>query len=208
MIRPPLWPGAAFTLAADGDQRQQSTREVVSDDLGISSDWATVRQVHGKRVVEVTGPGPAAEEADAIFTTVAGLPVAVMTADCAAVLVGGTGGVGAAHAGWRGVEAGVVPALVEEMKAAGAGPSWAAVGPFIMGCCFEVGPEVARRFPGRVTLSRRGRTSVDLGGSLAEQLGDLPTWWSQRCTLHQQGSFSHRRDATSQRMAAIGWVAP
>lgn len=206
MIRLSPRPGAAFTLAADGDQRQQANREVVSGHLGISSDWATIRQVHGQRVVEVRSSGQAPGEADGIFTRVSGLPVAVMSADCAAVVVGGPGGVGAAHAGWRGVAAGVVAALVEEMKAAGVAPSWAVVGPFIMPCCFEVGPEVARRFPGQVSVSRRGRTSVDLGGALGEQLGDLPTRWSQRCTLHQQGSFSYRRDATSQRMAAIGWV--
>lgn len=208
MIRPLPWPGAAFTLAANGDQRKQANREVVSQDLGIASNWATIRQVHGKRVAEVSDSGPVAGEADAIFTRVTGLPVAVMTADCAAVVMGGPQAVGAAHAGWRGVEAGVVPALVQEMKAAGVAPDWAVVGPFIMPCCFEVGPEVACRFPGQVTVSRRGRTSVDLGGALGDQLGDLPTWWARRCTLHQQGSFSYRRNATPQRMAAIGWVAP
>lgn len=206
MIQPLPWPGAAFTLAANGDQRQQATREVVSADLGISSEWATLRQVHGERVVEVTASGQVAGGADALFTRVAGLPVAVMLADCAAVVVGGPEGVGAAHAGWRGVEGGVVPALLEGMRSVGVAPSWAAVSPFIGPCCFEVGPEVARRFPRQVTVSRRGRTSVDLGAALAEQLGDLPTWWSQRCTLHQHGSFSHRGNGTVERMAAIGWV--
>jgi hypothetical protein len=206
MIQPLPGRGAAFTLAADGDQRQQATREVVSADLGISPEWATLRQVHGNRVVEVAVSGQVAGGADGLFTKVAGLPVAVMAADCAAVLVGGSEGVGAAHAGWRGVEAEVVPALMGEMRAAGIAISWAAVSPFIGSCCFEVGPEVARRFPCQITLSLGGHTSVDLGAVLAEQIGDVPTWWSQRCTFHQQGSFSHRRNGTVKRMAAIGWV--
>lgn len=206
MIRSAPWPGVAFTLAVDGDQRRQAAREAVSAGLGISSEWATVRQVHGNRVVEATGSGLAEGEADAVFTKVAGLPVAVMTADCAAVVVGGESGVGVAHAGWRGAEAGVVACLVNEMRSAGVTLRWAAVGPFIGPCCFEVGPEVAARFPGQVTLSRGGDTSVDLGDALGEQLGDLPTWWSGRCTLHQSGCFSHRRNATIRRMAAIGWM--
>ena len=206
MIRPLQRPGAAFTLEADGDQKNPAMRESISLKLGISSDWATVRQVHGTRVVEVNRPGQVEKEADALFTRVAGLVVAVMAADCAGVVVGGRGGVGVAHAGWRGVSAGVVVSLMEAMRSAAVGPAWAAVGPFIGPCCFEVGPEVARRFLSQGALSRQGKPSVDLGGVLAEQLGDLPTWWSERCTVHQPGCFSHRRDRTSGRMAAVGWI--
>ena len=57
MIRPLQRPGAAFTLEADGDQKNPAMRESISLKLGISSDWATVRQVHGTRVVEVNRPG-------------------------------------------------------------------------------------------------------------------------------------------------------
>lgn len=206
MIRPLQRPGAAFTLEADGDQKDPAMRESISLKLGISSDWATVRQVHGTRVVDVSRPGQVEKEADALFTGVAGLPVAVMAADCAGVVVGGRGGVGVAHAGWRGVSAGVVVSLMEAMRSAGVGLAWAAVGPFIGPCCFEVGPEVASRFLRQGTLSRQGKPSVDLGGALAEQLGDLPTWWSERCTVHQPGCFSQRSDRTSGRMAAVGWI--
>ena len=208
MIRPLPRRGAAFTLAADGDQRLRRSRQVVAGRLGISPQWATIRQVHGNRTVEVTRSGVAEEEADALFTKVKGLPVAVMVADCAPVVVGGSAGVGVAHCGWRGVVAGVLTSLVDRMQSVGITPSWAAVGPFIGPCCFEVGPEVASRFPGHVRRSRLGNTSVDLGGALGEQLGDIPTWWSQRCTLHQPGAFSYRRNATSERMVAIGWVVP
>lgn len=192
----------------DGDQRDPANRVAVSSALGISDDWARVKQVHGNRVIEIEQPGPFTQPADALFTKRAGLPVAVLSADCVAVVMGGAGGVGVAHAGWRGTEAGVVTALKRQMRSAGIELDWAAIGPFIESCCFEVGSEVAIRFPGHISRSRRGRTSVDLGGAIKEQLEDLPTWWSKRCTLHQPGSFSYRRDQTSQRMAAVGWIAP
>ena len=208
MIRPLPWPGAAFTRAAEGDQRDRANREAVSSVLGISSEWATVKQVHGNRVVEVTGSGGVDQEADGLFTRVSGLPVAVLTADCAAVLIGGVGGVGVAHAGWRGMVAGVVGNLRAAMQAAGIALTWAVVGPFIGPCCFEVGPEVAARFAKRNTFSRQGRFFVDLGAAASEQLENLPIWWSERCTVHQADSFSYRRQRTSRRMAAVGWLAP
>ncbi|MDE0122455.1 MAG: polyphenol oxidase family protein [bacterium] len=208
MIQPLRRPGAAFTLEADGDQKNPAQRGIVAEKLGISSDWATVRQVHGRRVVEVAGPGHLEGGADGLFTRTVGLPVAVMAADCAGVVVGGDGGVGVAHAGWRGVAAGVVTSLLGTMRSGGVEPTWAAVGPFIGPCCFEVGPDVSRRFPSQRATSRRGRLSVDLGRALAEQLRDVPTWWSERCTVHQPGCFSHRRDRALKRMAAIGWFSP
>ncbi len=205
MIRPIPWPGAAFTRAVDGDQRNRANRAAASAVLGISGDWARVKQVHSNRVVEVTASGLAAEKADGLFTKVPGLPVSVLTADCLAVVIGGAGGVGAAHAGWKGMAAGVVANLGKRMRSAGIHLAWAAVGPFIGPCCFEVGPEVAVRFPKQVTRSRRGEIAVDLGRAAAEQLDDLPIWWSERCTLHQSGCFSHRGGGTPRRMAAIGW---
>ncbi len=208
MIQPSPWPGAAFTLARAGDQRNPVNRTAVSSRLGISREWATVKQVHSNRVVEVTVPGPVSVEADGLFTRTSGLPIAILTADCAAVMMGGVGGVGAAHAGWRGMAAGVVRALRKKMQSSGIVLDWAAVGPFIGPCCFEVGPEVAEQFPDQIGQSRQGMTSVDLGGAAREQLDDLPIWWSDQCTLHQPGCFSYRRDQTAERMAAVGWVAP
>ncbi len=206
MIQP--WPGAAFTLAADGDQRNSANRSVVSARLGISAQWATVKQVHGSKVVEVTGPGRVTGEADGLFTRTSELPVAILSADCAAVVMGGRDGVGAAHAGWRGMAAGVVGILKQEMQSAGIDLTWAAVGPFVGPCCFEVGPEVAARFPDQISRSRQGLTSVDLRRAALEQLDDLPIWWSDQCTLHQPGCFSYRRNRTDRRMAAVGWVVP
>lgn len=207
MIRPPGWDGVAFTDRSDGDLRgDPQAREAVSRSLGMSSEWATVRQVHGSRVVRVDGPGDAGE-ADGLWTSDSGLPVAVFTADCFGVVLMAPTAVGVAHAGWRGVVAGVVGSLRDAMTCANAPPVRAAVGPGIGPCCFEVGDDVAERFDSRhVGETTWGTTSVDLPGALGHGLAGLEVWASEGCTLHEEGWFSHRGDGTRRRMAAVGWL--
>jgi copper oxidase (laccase) domain-containing protein len=198
--------GVAFSEADDGDLRHDvAARHALARRLAISPHWATLGQVHGGRVVEVSGPGDQGE-ADAMFTRVGGLPLAVFTADCAGVVVHGAGGVGVAHAGWRGAIAGVVAALFEAMTAAGAPPRHAFLGPTIGPCCFEVGDEVAARFPGDRSFTTWGTGSVDLPGALLRQLGDLPVWQDGRCPYEDGRLFSHRRGRSIERMAALGWL--
>ncbi len=177
----------------------------LSAHIGVSPEWATVHQVHGSRVVEARAPGEIGD-ADAIFTTIPELPLAVFTADCAGVVLIGRSGVGVAHAGWRGAAAGVVAALVAKMASAGLEPVAAVIGPTIGPCCFEVGSEVAARFPGRVSSTEWGTTSIDLWGVVTDQLVGLEVTDMRHCTRHEADTFSHRRDGTLKRMAAIGWI--
>ena len=168
MIRPGILPGGGFGTAADGDARRDpKTRRLLSTELGIDPDWAWMRQVHGTTVIRATGPGSLGE-ADAVYTTVAGLALAVGTADCYPVVLVGTGIIGIAHAGWRGAAGGVVAELHAAMTAAGAAPHAAAIGPGIGPCCFEVGGEVALRFPGCEATTTWGTTSVDLAEFVAD----------------------------------------
>jgi hypothetical protein len=207
MNRPPGVDGAAFTDATDGDQRNDLTaRSAVSSWLGISRDWATVRQVHGSVVVRAETSGEL-DEADAIWSDVPGLPIAVFTADCFGVVLISDSAVGVAHAGWRGVTSGVVPALRVEMMQSGHVPRVAAIGPGIGPCCFEVGSDVADRFPEDVTETRWGSTSVDLAKVLSRQLDGLDTWLSGACTMHETSLYSHRRTGTPLRNATIAWVS-
>lgn len=206
MISAPEWRGAAFTDADEGDMRgDRRARLRVSSELEIPDDWATVRQVHGSTVVEAREPGDLGE-ADAVFTEVSGLPLAVLTADCHGVVLRSDASVGVAHAGWRGAASGVVGALREEMSRHGGTPHRAAIGPGIGPCCFEVGPEVSRLFPGRVATTSWGTESVDLEGVLRDQLDGLEIWAAGRCTSHHDDMLSHRRDGTKARMASIGWL--
>lgn len=208
MIRPPAGGGVAFTESADGDMRgDDQARAAVSSRLGISELWATAWQVHGALTVRVDRPGECGA-ADALFTSVPGLPCAVFTADCLGVVVEASGGVGVAHAGWRGLAAGVVPELLERMAEAGLEPIRASIGPAIAGCCYEVGPEVLETFPDHVATTTWGTPSVDLAAVAASHMPGLPVWSAGRCSRHEPGSFSHRLDGTPARMAAIGWWAP
>lgn len=198
-------PGVAFTDASDGDVRGDPVaRRRVSHALGIDEEWAVVDQVHGNAVATARGPGLAGR-ADALVTTEIDLPLAVFTADCLAVCLTGDRGVGVAHAGWRGMAAGVVEHLRDAMRALGAEPSAAFTGPAIGSCCFEVGPEVAAAFPGQLRRTGWGTESVDLVAAARVQLGGLATDGVEACTRHEEPYFSHRRDGTIRRMAALVW---
>lgn len=205
MIRPP-WEGVAFSERSDGDLRNDPVRRTgAADALGLAPAWAEVRQIHGTDVVRVVSPGNAGE-GDALWTTEPRLPIAVFTADCLGVVLISPGAAGVAHAGWRGAAGDVVGRLRDEMTEAGHEPRQAAIGPGIGPCCFEVGPEVVERFPAHTARTTWDTTSVDLPAAIAAGLDDLEIWSAGACTMHEDRWFSHRSDATLQRLAAIGWV--
>ncbi len=195
-----------FTVASDGDMRGDlAARAEISARLGIDSSWATVDQVHGAEVRYVDRPGSAGP-ADGLFTDRRRLPVAIFTADCFPVVLVASGGIGIAHAGWRGTVAGVVSSLRGAMAAAGLEPVHAKIGPGIHACCFEVGPEVSARFPEHLSETTWGSPSVDLLGALQDQLADLPVVVEGSCTYCGDNTFSYRRDVTTRRMGAIAWI--
>jgi len=79
--------------------------------------WTWLRQQHGSGVVVVDRPGRAAGAcADGAVTRARGAVLAVQTADCAPVVVAGCGALGVAHAGWRGIAAGVIKAVVDGVR--------------------------------------------------------------------------------------------
>ena len=197
--------GAAFTDPADGDMRGDlAARHQVSSRLGIAPDWATAEQVHGAVAVVVDTPGRV-EAADGLVTTRPGLPVAVFTADCLGIVLAGPSSVAVAHAGWRGILAGVITATVGLQRQVDGAPLRAWVGPGIGPCCFEVGDEVAELFPGDVGETTWGTTSVDLRAAAARELGGTPVTVDHRCTACG-GGYSHRRQGGTARLAALGWV--
>ena len=180
----------------------------VSMRIGIRPEWATLCQVHGDDVIEVTRPGRAGK-GDALATVSRELPLAVFTADCAGVVLETTEAVAVVHAGWRGVAAGVVAKAaryLELLIEGGDGVTRAALGPVIGPCCFEVGEEVAVLFPGRKASTRWKTTSVDLGAAIRTQLPGVSWWSADACTRCGDGWFSHRATGTPFRMAAIGWI--
>jgi YfiH family protein len=195
------------------------------------------RQVHGANVVRVGAADDpevlARIDADALCTDAAGVVLGVFVADCIpAVLVDArTGAVAAAHAGWRGTVAGVLPAAVRALAAefgARPGDLRVALGPAIGPCCFEVGPEVVAAFEalapdararGIVVPSPRGapgKANVDLKAANRLLLGRAGVDphaidAGPACTHCDRARFySFRRDgnATGQLMGIVGRVAP
>lgn len=189
--------------------------------LGLPGPPRWLRQVHGTTVVELAAAGTGAPEADAAWTRESGVVCAVLTADCLPVVLGDPGGaaVAVAHAGWRGLAAGVLEATVAALPVpAGRLRAW--LGPAIGPGAFEVGPEVRAAFvdadPGAVTGFRRGagdRWHADLH-ALARcrlrALGVTRIDGGGCCTYADRARFfSHRRDGPDTgRMATLAWLEP
>jgi YfiH family protein len=208
MIRPQGFRGAAFGDGADGDARRDpEARAAMSSRLGIPAQWAYLNQVHGSTVLEATGPGVVGD-ADAVFSVAQGLPMTVATADCLPVIAEGPRVAAVIHAGWRGLDAGVIPAALAAMAARDLEVERVAIGSAIGPCCYEVGPEVAALFPGFTATTAGGGTSVDLGAIAESQLRGKQLWRSETCTSCGDGLHSFRRDATSKRQVAVAWLPP
>lgn len=131
----------------------RQNRSVVAQELGADVDRViTAYQIHSADVVDVTVPWAreAAPRGDAMVTTVRGIALGVLAADCAPVLLADpqAGVIGCAHAGWQGAFKGVIEAVVARMAQHGARRDCivAAVGPCISQQNYEVGPEFHARF--------------------------------------------------------------
>jgi YfiH family protein len=150
----------AWSLGAGRSENQRDGWTQVAD--GIARPLVRVRQVHGTGVfVRRAGDLPVTPlpDADIIVSDDDGTAVSVQTADCVPLLIldRRTGAVGAAHAGWRGLAAGVpriaVEAMVRHFGSRAENLSVAA-GPSIGACCYEVGPDVHDRFEAAGWLAR------------------------------------------------------
>jgi polyphenol oxidase len=111
---------------------------------------ASVKQIHSD-VTFIAREAGCVGEGDALVTGTQGVAVSVRTADCFPILLAdpGTRAVAAIHAGWRGTAAGVVRSSLDRMRNEFGTDSknvFAAIGPGIGACCYEVGVEVARQF--------------------------------------------------------------
>jgi YfiH family protein len=178
--------------------------------------WLT--QVHGVDVIHADVTHSGAPRGDAAFTHTAGRVLAILTADCLPVLLcrRDGGGVAAAHAGWRGLAAGVLEATVAALAAPG-DELLAWLGPAIGQQHFEVGAEVRAAFCDRdpsasaaFLPNARGRWQCDLdrlARNRLHALGVSAIYGTPQCTYSQpRAYFSHRRDGVTGRMAALVWI--
>jgi YfiH family protein len=204
-----------------GVRALSTTRDTKLDLLALPSAPRWLHQVHGIDVADLDAQlQPAA--ADAAMTCTPGVVCAIRTADCLPVVfaAGDGSAVGAAHAGWRGMAAGVLEATVARMRAGmSANVSLVAwLGPAIGAAHFEVGDEVRAAFmahnPGAAAAfvqNPRGRWQCDLYLLARQRLkacGVNDISGGGLCTYADPARFySYRRDVQHQGMATTGRMA-
>jgi YfiH family protein len=197
-------------LAVEGEPSALHRRR----DAVVAGPWTWLHQVHGAEVVRVTRAGEhAGVAADAAVTTVEGAPLSVQTADCAAVLLWAHEAVGVAHAGWRGLMAGVVEATAAAMTELGHPPGGAVLGPCIRPRCYEFGAAeldmLTRRYGTEVAgTTAWGTPALDLAAavdaacsSFGVELVDDGT-----CTACSPHHWSHRAGGDRGRQALVAWL--
>ncbi len=178
------------------------------------ASWHTMRQVHGAHVAvveRVTPVGAMAPMADAMVTDLPHRPLVVHVADCVPILLAGSRDIAVAHAGRKGVEAGVVEAVVACFAQRDNAGVKAVIGPCIGGCCYEVPTELrdvlCAKYPAAFAATTWGTPSLDLAAAVegvlvsagidVERVGNCT-----RCDP-QQRWFSHRSDPNTGRFAGI-----
>lgn len=190
-------------VSPDMEDEVQDNREMWLQQLGGSAEQlATARQIHSNTIQIVSQPG-VYPDTDGLITQKPGLWVGVQVADCAPVLLADRKNriVAAVHAGWRGAVSGIVPKSIDQMCRIGADPKQleAFVGPCIGQSNFEVGREVASRFPeDLVDDLNYNKPHPDLKQLIKRQLiqssvPDNAIEISPLCTMEEEELlFSHR----------------
>lgn len=217
MIHLPGGGRVVWSTKDDGDLSPARTGS--ADALAALAGRPVVRadQVHGSDVLVIDAAGPIVGTGDALVTTSPVLALAVLTADCASLALSSDEGViGAVHAGWRGLVAGVVESAVVAMRSLGATRVVGALGPCIRPGCYPFAEPELASVAGRLGAQVRG-VSADGGPAL-----DLPT--AVRAALAGVGAtlvhdeeictacapercFSHRARREVGRQAMVVWKA-
>ncbi len=183
----------------------------------MDAPWTWFHQRHGADVVTVRRPGDrAGTEADAGCTTVPRSPIAVQVADCAPVAFADRAGVvGVAHAGWRGLAAGVLERTLDTMAALGAAAPVAVLGPCIRPDRYEFGQEDLDALTGRLgeeirAVTATGAPALDLPGAVRAVLSRLGVELSAEiggCTAAEADRYwSHRARGERERQAMVVWI--
>lgn len=212
--------------AGDVPEVVLANRQLLNQQLPSEPAW--LKQVHGVRVVDaddvsIFAPNLPPPEADASVTTCPERVLAVLTADCLSVVLSDDRGsvLGAAHAGWKGLAAGVLEeTLALMLRKQPKGSGWRAwIGPGIGAAAFQVGADVRDAFAAELALQpdlcfadpeMAERWRLDLAG-LAQlrlhRMGVRDVEQSHCCTAaNPKQFFSYRRDRQTGRMATVAWM--
>ncbi len=217
---PPFGRGNLGMRSGEAVEIVQRNRAALGEALRLPAAPRWLHQVHGCVVVEQDGTPTSTEpEADAAVTRLPGVVLAILTADCLPVLFASEdgSGVAAAHAGWRGVAAGVLEATVAAMRYAPARLiAW--LGPCIGWPSYEVGEEVRTAFVDHAPRAascfvptRPGHWCCDLAALARQRLaaaGVASVHGGGFDTFTDPRFYSYRREgARSGRFASLVWIA-
>jgi YfiH family protein len=217
---------ALFTARAHGNlssvggldhEHGYDARERLREQLGLRL-LARGYQMHGTTVLRIRTDADIAVldsavarppiQADGHATSVAGVGVVALAADCLPIALGSDGAVAMVHAGWRGLAAGVLEEGVRALRELDRGSEIVAViGPGAGPCCYEVGEEVHTAFG---EAHRNGRR-IDLAAIARDRLraaGVTDVRDVAACTICDTRFFSHRRErALAGRQAGVAWLS-
>ncbi|MBF6169339.1 peptidoglycan editing factor PgeF [Streptomyces gardneri] len=194
-------------------------RDRLAEGIGLTPErMVWMEQIHGRNVEIVDGPrAEPVPVTDALVTTVPGLALVALSADCVPILLSDdtAGVIAAVHAGRVGARIGIVPRVLEAMVSVGARLErvGALLGPAASGRRYEVPAamrdDVEAHLPGSATTTVRGTPGLDLRAGISRQLteaGVAAIAVDPRCTIEDQTLFSHRRGAPTGRIGSVIWM--
>ena len=209
-----------FNLALhvnDNSDRVLENRKMLTNLYNLPSEPQWINQVHSSKCVNAAFIDSIID-ADASFTSKAGVVCAIMTADCLPVFVSNKDGtmVGLAHAGWRGLISGVIENLISSFNCNGSSLV-VHLGPAISHRSFEVGEEVRKLYLAknsnfeRSFIIKNNKSFLDLYDAakvILEGFQIKSISGGDRCTFRESNDFfSYRRDGiNSGRMAHLIWM--
>ena len=214
-------PYAGFNLGlhvGDDEVSVKRNRDLLNDELMLPQAPSWIRQTHSTRAVVLEANDD--RQADAAITRRPGQVAAIMTADCLPILLCNRAGteVAAVHAGWRGLQAGVIQSALSSMQSTAADlVAW--IGPGISQQHFEVGADVYAAYQESIADCEayfvshgEGHWLCDLGGiasAVLVRLGVSEVARDAGCTYRDtERFFSYRRDGVTGRMASLIWIQP
>jgi len=215
-----IGPYASFNLAdhtGDNPDVVRRNRKLLREHFDLPAEPVWLKQVHSNRIIE-SEPDTANVEADASWTSTAARVCVVMTADCLPLLICHRDGskVAAAHAGWRGLHAGIITNTVSMLQSDPAGLMvW--LGPAIGPRAFEVGEEVIQAFTDKNSTNAAAFRQTDERHWLCDiyhlarielaNLGITAVFGGNECAFtNSEYFYSYRRDGITGRMASLIWI--
>ncbi len=208
------------THVGDDVAAVKANRAKLVEDLQLPSEPVWLEQIHSDKVLRVDEPvvHDFSAQADASISATTGVVCAVMTADCLPVFFCDDAGteVAVAHAGWRGLHAGIITSTVKIMQAS-IDEIQVSLGPAIGSKNFEVGEEVFQAFVKKNSLNKAAFVTTKNNHYLCDiyqlarielqSLGVNKISGGDYCTYSEKHCFySYRRQQTTGRMASLIWM--